>query len=129
MLKSIFWYFGSRTVLSVCFPETLSLYINHQSNVWTMTKESYNLYVYFIIAIFSNQFYPYLKLRWPGTVGEKYPPKRKKSILPTLNYSKLHWRSEIIPDTLNCANHILDGASAPKSVFDHPAEPFRDLNL
>ena len=57
------------------------------------------------------------------------PSQKKKSILPTLNYSKLHWRSEIIPDTLNCANHILHGASPPKSVSDHPAEPFRDLNL
>ena len=69
--------------------------------------------------------------RWPGTVGEKYPPKRKKkqNIWPTLNYSKLHWRSEIIPGTLSCANPILLGASPPKSVFDHPAEPLRDLNL
>ena len=60
------------------FPETLSLYINHQSNVWTMTKESYNLYVYFIIAIFSNQFYPYLKLKMARHRWEEYPPKRKK---------------------------------------------------
>ena len=76
-----------------------------------MTKESYNLYVYF-----SMQFYSYLKLKWPGTVGEKYPPKRKRRHTAYFNYSKLHWRSEIIPDTLNCANPILHGASSP-NVF------------
>ena len=74
----IFWYFGSRTVLSVCFPETLSLYINHQSNVWTMTKESYNLYVYFIIAIFSNQFYAYLKLKMARNRRGEVPSEKKK---------------------------------------------------
>ena len=76
-----------------------------------MTKESYNLYVYFVIAIFSMQFYSYFKLKM---AMEKYPQKEKKNISLTLNYSKLHWRSEIIPDTLNCANPILRGASPPK---------------
>ena len=78
-LKVFFWYFGSRTVLSVCFPETLSLYINHQSNVWTMTKESYNLYVYFIIAIFSNQFYSYLKLKMARNRRGEVPSQKKKT--------------------------------------------------
>ena len=61
------------------FPETLSLYINHQSNVWTMTKESYNLYVYFIIAIFSNQFYPYLKLKMARHCRGQVLSQKKKN--------------------------------------------------
>ena len=60
------------------FQRLLSLYINHQSNVWTMTKESYNLYVYFIIAIFSNQFYPYLKLKMVRHRRGEVPSQKKK---------------------------------------------------
>ena len=43
-----------------------------------MTKESYNLYVYFIIAIFSNQFYPYLKLKMARHRRGEVPSQKKK---------------------------------------------------
>ena len=69
----VFSGFVSRTVLSVCFSETLSLYVNHQSNVWTMTKESYNLYVYF-----SMQFYSYLKLKMARHRRGEVPSQKKK---------------------------------------------------
>ena len=71
-----------------------------------MTKESYNLYVYFSI-----QFYSYLKLKMARHRRGEVPSQRKRRHITYFNYSKLHWRSEIIPDTLNCANPILHGAS------------------
>ena len=62
------------------------------------------------------QFYSYLKLKKGGTVGEKYPPKRKRRHITYFNYSKLHWRSEIIPDTLNCATLFYMGHH-PQTCF------------
>ena len=96
--------------LSVCI-----LIINQMFGLW---QKNHIIYVYTLsLQYFLINFILTWNWRWPGTVGEKYPPKRKKNIKPTLNYSKLHWRSEIISDTLNSANPILHGASPPKSVL------------
>ena len=58
--------------LSVCI-----LIINQMFGL--MTKESYNLYVYFIIVIFSNQFYPYLKLKMARHRRGQVPSQKKKN--------------------------------------------------
>ena len=116
MLKSIFWHFGSRTVLSVCFSETLGLYVNHQSNVWTMTKEPYNLYAYFVIAIFFMQFYSYLKLKMARRHRGEVPFQKKRKHITYFTLFKTALTSEVIPDTLNCANPILHEES-PSKVF------------